>query len=291
MSAPTQPPPTDEPPVDPALADALRALLAPLARLALTRGVPCGVVEEMVKEAFVNEALRAQPSLSPARAVSRLSVATGLSRREVTRLTRHETPVRQVRPAPASELFARWTTDPTWIDAAGAPRELPRIAADPATPSFEALAHSITRDVHPRSFLDEMCRLGVAEHDATNDTVRLIRNAFVPQGEGAPMLGFLGDNVGDHLAAAVDNVTASGEPPHFEQAVFADELSAEGEQQVRQFVLAQWQGLIRAAVPMLENLIEADRQAGRHQNRRLRIGLYSYAADMLPTPTTKEISK
>lgn len=288
MSAPTQPSQADDLPVDPALVEALRALLAPVARLALAHGAPCGAVEEILKEAFVDEALRSQPSLSPARAVSRLSVATGLSRREVTRLTRREAAVRQVRPSPASELFTRWVTDPAWCDASGAPLTLPRAASSPGAPCFEALAHSVTRDVHPRSFLEEMCRLGIVAHDEDTDTVRLIRNAFVPSGQRATMLGFLGDNVGDHIAAAVANVIAEDEPPHFEQAVFADELSAESEQQVRQFVLGQWKQLMREAVPLLEGLIDTDRKTGRPQNRRLRIGLYSYATDMTPPPTQEE---
>lgn len=283
-----QPPQAGDLQVDPALADALRALLAPLARLALAHGVPCGAVEELMKEAFVDEALRSQPSLSPARAVSRLSVATGLSRREVTRLTRREADVRPVRPSPASELFTRWVTDPAWCDPSGVPLTLPRAASSSDAPCFEALAHSVTRDVHPRSFLEEMCRLGIAAHDESTDTVRLIRNAFVPSGQRATMLGFLGENVGDHIAAAVANVIADDEPPHFEQAVFADELSAESEQQVRQFVLGQWKQLMREAVPLLEGLIDIDRKTARPQNRRLRIGLYSYATDMTPHATQEE---
>ncbi|MBL0285498.1 MAG: hypothetical protein IPQ01_17365 [Zoogloea sp.] len=89
--------------------------------------------------------------------------------------------------------------------------------------------------------------------------------------------------MGDHLAAAVSNVLAP-EPPHFEQAVFADELSGQSVTAARQFVLARWKSLMHAAVPLLEGLIEADRNAGRPQDKRLRIGLYSYATDMAPSP-------
>lgn len=275
--------PADRVPVDPALADAMRALLGPIARLALAQGVPCGALEEMLKEAFVDEALKAQPVQTHSRMVSRLSVATGINRREVTRLTRQQRAVRPVRPSPASELFTRWMTDPAWCEGAGDPKPLPRVPRVAGEASFEALAQSVTRDVHPRSLLDEMCRLGIARLDEATDTVRLVRNAFVPSDAQAPMLGFLGDNVGDHLAAAVSNVLAP-ESPHFEQAVFADELSGPSVTAVRQFVLARWKSLMHAAVPLLEGLIEADRSAGRPQDQRLRIGLYSYATDMAPSP-------
>ena len=48
-----------------------------------------------------------------------------------------------------------------------------------AAPSFESLAQEITRDVHPRSLLDELCRLGLATWDEAGDTVALSREAFV----------------------------------------------------------------------------------------------------------------
>lgn len=275
-------------PVDQALGEALRAVLGPVARLALAKGVPFAALEEMLKETFVDEALKAQPAQAPSRLVSRISVATGLNRREVTRLTRERRATRAVRQAPAAEVFARWQTDPLYLDEAGAPRALPRVAVAAGGPSFESLAQGVTRDVHPRSLLEEMCRLGVARLDAAADEVSLVRNAFVPSDAQTAMLGFLGDNAGDHLAAAVANVLAK-EPPHFEQAVFADELSAESIERMRGFVLGQWTALMKSAVPMLEGLIEADRQAGRRQDQRLRIGLYSYAEvagdATLPIPT------
>lgn len=274
---------------DQALADALRAVLGPVARLALAKGVPFAALEEMLKEAVVDEALNAQSAQANARLVSRISVATGLNRREVTRLTRRQRTARAVRQSPVAEVFARWQTDPRYLDAGGLPRSLPRVAGDAATPSFEGLAQSVTRDVHPRSLLDELCRLGVARMAEGSDEVMLVRNAFVPSDAQAAMLGFLGDNVGDHLAAAVANVLAA-EPPHFEQAVFADDLSAESIEVARDFVLAQWNALMKSAVPLLEGLIEQDQQAGRKQDQRLRIGLYSYAdvAAPLPPPDSVE---
>ena len=270
--------------LDPALSDALRAVLGPLARLALARGMSCAAMEELLKEAFVEEARKAQTVQTHARMISRISVATGLNRREVTRLTRAEPAPRNVRQPPGPELFARWMTDSALRDGDG-PRVLPRLPAESGMPNFEDLAHSVTRDVHPRSLLEELCRLGVARYEPDTDTVHLCKADFVPGGDHDGMLDFLGDNVGDHLGAAVDNVLAP-QPPHFEQAVFADELSVQALAAVKAFVGEQWHGLLRGAVPLLEDLIADDRKAGRRQDRRVRIGIYSYTA-ALPTPETE----
>jgi len=261
------------------LQQAVHALLAPLARLAVARGMPCAAVEMQLRQAFVQAANEAHASLPPHRRVSRIATATGLNRREVTRLTQAAQPPVPRRPLTA-ELFARWTGDSLYRDARGRPLALPR--QGPA-PSFETLAHSITRDVHPRSLLDELLRLGLAVADADADTVRLVREAFVPRGDAARMLGFLGQNVGDHLSAAVANVLGDGRQ-HFEQAVFADELSAQSLETARATIASQWQALSAALVPQLAALIEADRAAGRPQDQRLRVGLFSYGEPMPSTP-------
>ena len=64
-----------------ALVLAVDALLAPLAKLAVAKGMPCAVVEDRLRLAFVRAAREAQPNLLSHRMVSRIATATGLSRR------------------------------------------------------------------------------------------------------------------------------------------------------------------------------------------------------------------
>ena len=260
-----------------ALAEALAAVLRPLARLAVARGLPFGEAEERLKRAFVEAAQGVAPAAS--RQVSRIATATGINRREVTRLLEAAPAAAAARPrSVASEVFAHWTTARRFRERRGAPRVLPRVGQGA---SFETLAQSVTTDVHPRSILAELVRLGLATHDAERDTVALVGDAFVPRGDTLRMLGLVGDNVGDHLAAAADNVLGDA-PRHFEQAVFADALSADSLQRVRALVTAQWKALIEALVPALEQMIEDDRTRGRALDQRLRIGLYAYHAAALP---------
>ncbi|MEI7817032.1 MAG: hypothetical protein WCI45_07550, partial [Desulfuromonadales bacterium] len=137
------------------------------------------------------------------------------------------------------------------------------------------LAQSVTRDVHPRSMLDELIRLGIVQHDKVNDSVTLVRSDFVPEKNSVQMLGFLGDNVGDHLDAAVANVVQNGNA-HLEQAIFADELSAESVAVLLPMVTSNWKQLREGMVPEITAAIKSDRIAGRLQNQRLRIGLYTF---------------
>ena len=263
------------------LMEALRTLIQPLAALSVARGMPFATVEEMLKKAFVDAGRSAHSNAAAHRMVSRISTVTGLNRREVSRLTQAAgsgAPTRLTRRSPATQVFTRWVAEPSLRTAKGKPLPLPR--QGPA-PSFEELARSVNRDVHPRSLLEELCRLGLVRIDG--DMVHVVRESFVPKADADRMLGFLGSNVGDHLRAAVANVL-SDPPQHLEQAVFADELSQASLDDFRKIVRSQWQALLQATVPLLNRLIEADQAAKRTQDQRVRVGMYMFSEPMA-TPT------
>jgi hypothetical protein len=261
-----------------ALIEALAAVLQPLARLAVAKGIPARDLEELLRIALVAAARESLPDGNAARQVSRIASATGLTRREVTRLVEADNALPVPTRSPATQVFARWVASPEYQDADGRPRALPR--QGPA-PSFEALAQSVTRDVHPRSLLDTLVRVGLAEEDAAAGSVRLLKDRYVPDPADDRLWTLLGGNVGDHLAAAVANV-AGGGPRHVEQAVFADGLSPASLPAVRDLAQAQWQAAVHALVPALQKLIDDDRAAGRPATERVRIGLYSWAAPAAP---------
>lgn len=275
--------------------DALLAVLRPLARLAVDHGVQFGQLEELVKRAMVEAAIQATAGEGgrDAAPVSRLSVITGIHRKEVKRLAeaRGLDAVR-AESTPAAQLFTRWMTDAQWRGADGRPRALPRRGAPGAPPGFEELARSVTTDVHPRTLLDELLRLELAWLDPATDMVRLRGDAFVPADRLESLLAFLGANVGDHLSAARANVAArlraDGAPaprsPFVEQSLFADALSAESAALAGDSARSFWSTLLAALAPELQRLEDADRAAGRPADHRVRIGLYCYADRAPDTP-------
>jgi len=275
MTAREQPAPTDE---QEALLAALHHVLEPLAVLAVQRGLPYAAVEELLRRAFVGAADSAHPDVLAHRKVSRLATTTGINRREVSRLlgllrdaqTMQQLPRRSL----ASEVFAHWVSDARYRDRRGEPRVLKRQGR---APSFESLAQTVTRDVHPRSLFDELLRLKLAVHDEANDTIALVRDAFVPRGDRVRMLQYLGHNVGDHLSGAVANVLADGQR-HFEQAVYADGLTDASVREAWQQINGLWKELLAALVPVLEDKVARDRTL-EGATRRVRLGLYTFDED------------
>ena len=278
---------------------AVDSVFAPLAQLCLSKGIRIQAVEERLRVAFVEAARAAQPaepsrrttsrttsqitSQTTNRTTSRISAATGLTRREVDRLQSAPAAAAKAPASPITELFTRWLSDPTLRGADDKPKPLPR--QGPA-PSFDALAQSVTQDVHPRTLLGELCRLQLATLDPATDEVKLLRDAFVPSGDWARMLAYVADNVGDHFRAAVANVLQGGKQ-QLEQAIFADDLSAESLAEAEVVMTAQWRRMLTEVAPQLEKMIEKDRLLGRAQDQSMRIGLYTWSSAMpanLPPP-------
>jgi len=269
-----------------ALLASLGHLLQPFAKLCLAKGVPIQAVEELVRQAYVNAATQAcEGASNPDRLTSRISTMTGLTRREVRRIQDDPTPELPATRSVASDVLTYWTSQTEYVNKAGKPIAIPR-QGDKA--SFETLANSVTKDVHPRSVLTEMIRLNLVKHHKKNDMVELTEEIFVPTNDWAQMIGFLGTNVGEHLEAAVTNVLGDGHQ-HFEQALLADELSSESIVEAKQLINEQWRLLMTTLGPKLQQLIDADITANRPQDQQLRIGLYSLSKEM-PSVSIKTTS-
>ena len=262
-----------------ALLAAMGHLLKPFAKLGLAKGVPIQAVEELIRHAYVDAAKQACEGDNPERLTSRISTMTGLTRREVGRIQQSPVPELPATRSAATDLLTHWTSQPSYLDKKKKPLA---IARQGEAPSFEALAANVTKDVHPRSLLAEMIRLNLVTHRKATDTVELLEDVFVPNDDWPQMVGFLGVNVGDHLEAAVTNVLGDGHQ-HFEEALLADELSAESVIEAKALISAQWHHLITTLGPALQALMDADKAANRPQDQAIRIGLYSLAKAM-PSP-------
>ena len=254
--------------------DAALAVLVPLARLLVSRGLKFGQAEELLKQAFV-KAGRAELERSGLDTnVSQISITTGIHRKDVKRLLESPGDPAAHGRSFAAEVFTRWISDPHYRYR-GKPRVLPQRASG-GRHNFESLARSVSTDVHPKTLLDELRRLGIVEVDDQAETVRIAAGSFVPAKDAARMFALLGGNVGDHLQAAVSNVIGD-RPPYLEQAVYADELSEASVRLAHEIARQTWHATLQELAPMLEKRVAADRAAKRRADRRLRIGMYFYS--------------
>ena len=260
------------------LFDTFSSVLKPVAQLAVARGVTFGELQELIKKSLVQASSAVpHPGVAPHRRISRISTSTGIHRRDVSRLMAPDQEPRTRGRSKVSELVALWLSSKAYLGRKGQPLVLPRNGPEP---SFEALANSVTRDVHFRSLLAELVRLKLVIFDESTDTVTLSRGGFVPIGDEARMLEFLADNGSDHLKAAVENVLQDG-GRHFEQSIFADGLSDKSVAAIRALIGPQWAQFLSAIVPELQALVTKDTALPAADQRRIRIGIYTFD-DALP---------
>lgn len=207
-------------------AEALARILRPLVRAMIARSLRYPDIADLLKSLFVAEAEAKAAAEGAKPTDSRLSVLTGLQRRDVKAIrAAPPDPVASWEAGPLPRVLARWTGDPAYCDADGAPLSLARTGA---SPSFEELCAVVTRDVHPRTLLDELVARRLVAHDRETDRVTLVSASFLPGANDKALLGYFGANLGDHAEAAVANVLAAPAPgPFFERAVHYNRLSAE----------------------------------------------------------------
>ena len=223
----------DSPQTNPpaALVKALRQALRPLLRVMLARGITLPYLTELIKTLLVEVAesdfrLDGKPATD-----SRVSLLTGVHRKDVNRLRHTSTDANDgEEKAPpvvslGAQLVAQWLGNPQFLDADGQPLPLPRNISEGGAQSFEALVAGINSDIRSRVVLDEWLRLGVVNLDDQR-MVYLNTQAFVPAKGFDEKAFYFGHNLHDHAAAAAHNLLGQ-EPPFLERSLHFNGLSPE----------------------------------------------------------------
>jgi hypothetical protein len=272
LSPDSIPHPTD----DTALVDALRRVLGPLARLMLARGMTLPLAVELLKRVLVETAERDFRLESKAVTDSRISLLTGVHRKDVKRLRslpRVDAPLPH-KVSLGAQLVGRWVTQKPWVDRGGRPKRLPRLYSQGGKASFEALVASVSRDIRPRSVLDEWIRLNVVTLNEADEVV-LNTAAFVPREGADEKLHYLGLNVGDHAETAANNVL--GREPRFDRSVHHDGLSEEQVQRLRRRAAELGTAMLQTLHAEVEMMQQQARPAAPAQ--RFTCGVYWYDGD------------
>lgn len=263
--------------VETSFAHALRRVLLPLVRMMLTRGLHYPAAAEMLKGLFVEVADREFELNSKGQTDSRVSLLTGVHRKDVKRL-RHALPEeRAALPADVSlgsQIIAAWNANPAFVDEEGVPKPLARFAQDGGEQSFEALVKGISTDMHPRAVLDEWLRRGIATINEQNQ-VCLQAEAFIPEDGYAEKMFYFGHDLHDHAAATVHNITG-GQPPMLERCVHYDGLDAKAVEEISETAVKVGMRALRAINTRAAQALAAARDTRPSRPARMTFGVYFY---------------
>jgi len=252
---------------------AVARLLKPLVRLLIASGVTYPVLSRLLKTLYVNVADKHFYLDGKAQTDSRISLITGVHRKDVKRL-RHENRADDHMPPSVSlgsQLVARWLGDPAYCDENGNPLELDRFHRDDGEPSFEQLVSEVSKDIRPRAVLDEWLRLGVVSL-GEDGKVRLSHDAFAPEEGYEEKVWYLGNNLQAHIATAVFNVLAEGEP-RLERSVHYDGLTKESVRAIRARAHKEAMRALKNVNQLAMTRQKADAQSSS-ANKRIVFGAY-----------------
>lgn len=206
-----------------ALRQAIDRLLTAIFRVLLRHGMSYTEFDAVARRVYVDVALRdfGIPGKKPS--ISRASILSGLSRKEVQRLLSETSPLA----TPTSEnravrVLTAWTRDADFVDAQGEPRVL---SLQEGAVSFAELVRRHSGDMPARAVLDELVRVG-AVHQHDDGSLQLLTTAFVPQG-AADKIKALGSDVADLVDTIDHNITRGADDPRFQRRVVYHDMPVE----------------------------------------------------------------
>ena len=210
------------------LSAAILRMLRPLVRLLLRHGISYGTFADLAKWVFVDVAEKEFNVPGRKQSASRVSVLTGLSRKEVSRVQSIETPddeslVQQYNRA--ARVISGWLRDEQFTDGQGEAAILPLEGKN----SFAELVKAYSGDMPSRAILDELVRVKAVER--MDDQVKLLTHAYVPSDGEQEKLNILGTDVALLIKTIDHNIEhtsqSSNNEPYFQRKVAYDNLPEE----------------------------------------------------------------
>lgn len=210
---------------------------------------------------------------------SRVSVLSGVHRQDVSNIRRDGNPSSMpVAMSLRATLVGRWLGDPLYADKQGQVKKLFR-SADRGSPSFEELAYECSKDVHPRTILDELINQNLVEWDEERDIIVLLKRAYLPTNDNEEMMHFFEMNLHDHLAAAVNNVITDDPSGRFlERAVYYNSLSPNSVDMLETLARERADDILNELNSEALGLQYTDYEK-EQSNMRFRFGIFFYYED------------
>jgi Family of unknown function (DUF6502) len=269
-----------------ALKSAVASLLRPLFRVLLRQSMSYGEFEALARRVFVDVAMTDFSIDGRKPSVSRASILSGLTRREVQNLV--STPIDSA--TETGERFNRavrvlngWLREHTGPEGQGEPRAL----AVEGEAGFAELVRRYAGDVPVRAVLDELLRAG-AVRQREDGNIELANRGYVPQRSRDDKLGMLGTDVADLIATIEHNLEHGATDPRFQRKLMYHAVPLALLPAFRKLSVNQSQAL-------LERL---DRWLHAHQPEssaaepcaRIGVGIYHFEEPLAPSSPARGIS-
>jgi hypothetical protein len=244
-------------------------------RILLQHRVPFDAFADLAKWMYTDLASKEFSLPGRKQTISRVSVLTGLTRKEVVRVQELPPPTDEESAHTynrAAKVVTGWVRDFPLEGTASGTAPLPMEGEK----SFSALVRRYSGDMPARAVYDELLRVGAIRRDADGDIELIHRHYLPPQGE-ARKLVYLGHDTADLISTIAHNLNAPADQTYLQRKVFFDNIPVEHMAELRMAAR-------RFGEPMLDELATEFSRRDRDVNpavegtQRMRavVGIYYY---------------
>lgn len=215
-------------------------MITPAVRFCVRHSISVQEAIELLKSAFVQTACADIERGGQEANISRVSAAIGLHRRDVTRLMTDSEPKLDA-VSYVVRVMGHWQTDKRFSHRGRAHV----LTCEGADNQFQKLIESISKDLKPVTILFELERIGLVER--TGNRVKLLRRAFVPQGDAEATIKLFSRDASELLSAVEENAFGNLETPNLHARTHYDSITKESEPEVREWLLREGSALHQKA--------------------------------------------
>lgn len=213
----------------------LSLILKPIVRFLVRRGVAFQEFDTKAREFFVECAVAELRKTTSKINASRVSVVTGLQRREVIKYMMAETPL----PASAgvsltARVLANWEQKQEFLNRDGTPKVL-RYDGDDS--EFANLCASVSKAIHPGTLLFELRRVGLAA--ISRSGVKLLRTEAGSLHDSSKVDALLGRDIELLISAVEENIQRRNPIANHHVSTTYDNIYVDTIEEVRAWLLKE----------------------------------------------------
>ncbi len=260
------------------LIHSLQWILRPLVKLLIYYKITLPQLVQWLKTLYVDVADHEFPVAGKEQSDSRVSMLTGVHRKDVRQLRHHaDTLPHQAPISLGAQIVARWLSHPDYLDpSSGIPRPLPFELQVDGAPSFSQLVADVSRqDIRARVILDDwlQSRMVIPQESGL---LALNQHAFVTNEDFEGRARLFGRILHDHVATSSANLMQI-EQRQFDRMVYYNNLSAESLQQLTAMLDQEAMALLVKLNNEANRLQQRDHlQEAGHRKHRFSVGIFQH---------------
>ena len=224
------------------LLNATAKILRPLVRLLISNRVSAETLTQLVRQVFVEVAAQEFKIQGEEQTISRVSVLSGINRKETSRLLKlssTEAQTYEIAWNRAARVMSAWLRDEAFHDQNGEALTLP-FSGEGAT--FTSLVEKHSGDMKPRTIADELLSVGAIE--LREDGLKMTARGYIPGATLAHLYEILGEDTAELIMTITHNLHHKKTDRLYQRKVLYDNINPEHIQEFIEYSSSRSQALL-----------------------------------------------